>query len=374
MLWPPSWTSHVTDSPDMIETSLGENESFLTTTLAGEAIAGAAAARAAPTATAKGTERLVKARCLRMGMLLLLVRTRRDAGFLDPCGDCPLSRERALGHPSSGAADLREALVLGAQAVPKIELDALGGELHRAHAAEPRQHRVERLLLGHAGVERLLAAEAGRDLQRLAAVVAEARERVHEELAVGDRLPHLERRVPRGEHRQVVLVEVGDRLRVVRGEVVVGDLVDPRPHELPDELTARLAADGLGDDADRVLRFDEAEWHLELPGDRGDRRQGRLYVGRWTAKRRRPVRQCAASNPNSGDGFDAGLGASARGGGGAPAVAARARSAVRCRGAAGRASKPNSPVGADGREGLALACAGAIARAFGDGKGRTGAG
>src|SRR3954471_16723735 len=80
MLWPPSWTSHVTDSPDMIEASLGENESFLTTTLAGEAIAGAAAARAAPTATAKGTERLVKARWLRMGMLALLVRTRRDAG------------------------------------------------------------------------------------------------------------------------------------------------------------------------------------------------------------------------------------------------------------------------------------------------------
>src|SRR3954465_10277864 len=178
MFWPPCWTSHVTDSPDMIETSLGENESLATVTIAGEAIAGAAAARAAPTATAKGTERLVKARCLRMGMLLLLVRTRRDAGFLDPCGDSPLSRARALGHPSSGAPDLREALVLGAQAVPKIELDALRGELHRAHAAEPRQHRVERLLLGHAGVERLLAAEAGRDLQRLAAVVAEARERV----------------------------------------------------------------------------------------------------------------------------------------------------------------------------------------------------
>src|SRR3954451_12919517 len=80
MLWPPCWTSHVTESPDMIETSLGENESLATVTVAGEAIAGAATARAAPAATAKGMVRLAKARWLRMGMLALLVRTRRDAG------------------------------------------------------------------------------------------------------------------------------------------------------------------------------------------------------------------------------------------------------------------------------------------------------
>src|SRR3954447_15812585 len=94
-------------------------------------------------------------------------------------------------------------LVLGAEAVPEIELDALRGELHRALTRERGQHGLQRLLLGDAGVERLLAPEAGRDLQRLAAVLAEAAERVDEEVAVGDRLPDLQRRVPRGEHRQV---------------------------------------------------------------------------------------------------------------------------------------------------------------------------
>ena len=61
-------------------------------------------------------------------------------------------------------------------------------------------------------VERLLAAEAGGDLQRLAPVVAERREDVDEEVAVRDRLADLQRGVPGGEHRQVVLVEVGDGL------------------------------------------------------------------------------------------------------------------------------------------------------------------
>ena len=89
-------------------------------------------------------------------------------------------------------------------------------ELRAALAGELRQHRVHRLLLGHAGVERLLAAEPGCDLQRLAAVVAERREDGDEEVAVRDRLADLERRMPRREHRQVVLVEVGDRLGVMR--------------------------------------------------------------------------------------------------------------------------------------------------------------
>ena len=63
--------------------------------------------------------------------------------------------------------------------------------------------------------EGFLAAEAGSDLQRLAADLAEAREDADEELGVGDRLADLERRVPRSEQMQVLLVEVCDRLRVV---------------------------------------------------------------------------------------------------------------------------------------------------------------
>ena len=77
--------------------------------------------------------------------------------------------------------------------------------------AEPGQHRLQRLVLRDPGVEGLLAAEAGGDLQGLAAVVAERLERAEQELLVGDRLAQLERGVPRGEQGQVVLVEVPDR-------------------------------------------------------------------------------------------------------------------------------------------------------------------
>src|SRR3954454_3155073 len=94
MLCPPSWTSQVTASPALIETSLGENESFLTTTLAGMADAGAAAASAATTASAGS------ARCFDMG------------GEPLSCGETtwgasarsrhfPLLANRALGHVSS---------------------------------------------------------------------------------------------------------------------------------------------------------------------------------------------------------------------------------------------------------------------------------
>ena len=86
-------------------------------------------------------------------------------------------------------------------------------------------------------------------------------------------MPHLQRRVPRGQHRQVVLVEVGDGLDVLRLELALGDLVDPGPDELAEQLPARLAPDGFGDDADRVLGFDEAEGHHRLPM-RGEERDG----------------------------------------------------------------------------------------------------
>ena len=71
----------------------------------------------------------------------------------------------------------------------------------------------------------------------------------------------LQRRVPGREHREVVLVEVLDGLGVVGGQLLLGDLVDPRAHELAEELPPRLAPHRLGDDADRILRLDEAEGH-----------------------------------------------------------------------------------------------------------------
>src|SRR3954471_11483099 len=101
-------------------------------------------------------------------------------------------------------------LVVRAESVPAVELDRLGGELHHALLREPREDGVERLLLAHAGVKGLVAAEAGGDAERLTAQFAEPRERLQEELLVRDRMTDLERRVPRGEHREVVVVELVD--------------------------------------------------------------------------------------------------------------------------------------------------------------------
>src|SRR4051794_5648639 len=151
--------------------------------------------------------------------------------------------------------------VIRSEAIPQIELDALLRELHRPLARQARQDGLQRLLLGDAGLEGLLAAEAGGDLQRLAAVLTERREDVHEEVAVGDRLADLERCVPGGQHREVVLVEVGDGLGVVGVQLTFRDLVDPGAHELAEQLPPGLTADGLCDDADGIVRFDEAEGH-----------------------------------------------------------------------------------------------------------------
>src|SRR3954471_22516426 len=86
--------------------------------------------------------------------------------------------------------------VIRAQAVPAVELDGLGGQLPHAALRQPREDGVERLLLAHARVEGLVTAESGGDPKRLAAQLAEPRERLQEELLVGDRMADLERRVP----------------------------------------------------------------------------------------------------------------------------------------------------------------------------------
>jgi hypothetical protein len=47
-------------------------------------------------------------------------------------------------------------------------------------------------------------------------------------------------------------------------ELVVGNLVDPRMDDLPEQLTTGFTTDGLGYDADGLLGFDEAERHLSF--------------------------------------------------------------------------------------------------------------
>src|SRR5205823_6044983 len=172
---------------------------------------------------------------------------------------------------------VHEPLIVAAEAIPHIQLYALVRELDRALVRQAREDGGERLLLSHSGLEGLLAPEASRDLQGLTAVVAEAREHPHEELRVGNRLTNLERGVPCGQQMQVVLVEVSDRLRVVGRQFLIGDVINPGAYDLPDELPARLAPDRLGDDADGILRLNEAEWHRDsrrtVRADRSDCRR-----------------------------------------------------------------------------------------------------
>src|SRR5271154_3198549 len=59
-------------------------------------------------------------------------------------------------------------------------------------------------------------------------------------------------------------------------QFLVWNVIDPRAHDLAHQLTTRLAADRLGDHADRVLRLYEAERHRD---SREMRRADRGTVG-----------------------------------------------------------------------------------------------
>src|SRR5947209_16367208 len=85
--------------------------------------------------------------------------------------------------------------------------------------------------------------------------------------------------MPGGQQREVVLVQVGDRLRIVGLELGFGDLVHPRLHDFAEDLATRLAADRLGDHPDGVLRLDETEWHGALAREQDDA-EGRRRPGR----------------------------------------------------------------------------------------------
>src|SRR3954453_213854 len=88
-------------------------------------------------------------------------------------------------------------LVVGTESIPAVELYGLLGELYLALRRQPRHDRVDhRVGGGLCGSESVAAAEARCYLQRLAAGVAEAWERLQQELLVGDRLTDLQRCVP----------------------------------------------------------------------------------------------------------------------------------------------------------------------------------
>src|SRR5687768_18327504 len=67
--------------------------------------------------------------------------------------------------------------------------------------------------------------------------------------------------MPGGQHREIIVIEVVHRLRVVDHQLVVWNLVHPRGHHLTEELQASLTSNRLGNDANGLLGLDEAQWH-----------------------------------------------------------------------------------------------------------------
>ena len=86
-------------------------------------------------------------------------------------------------------------------------------------------------------------------------------------LATG--VPDLERRVPGGEHREVLVIEVADGACVVLAQLLLGDVVDPGLDHLGEQRAPRLAAHRLGHHADRLGGLDEAEHHERHHRSRG---------------------------------------------------------------------------------------------------------
>ncbi len=74
---------------------------------------------------------------------------------------------------------------------------------------------------------------------------------------------------------QIVLIEPRDRFGVVQRELLVGDVVDPRAHDLANELAARLAAERLGDNSDRILGSMKQSG-IAAPWGAGEEMTGRL--------------------------------------------------------------------------------------------------
>ena len=196
------------------------------------------------------------------------------------------ARAGTRGDPAPRGGGRRARISWRSPPIPAVELEALGRELDAAALGEPGQHGVQRLVLRHPRLEGLLAPEARRDLQRLAPVLAQAREDVDQELLVGDGLAHLQRGVPGGQHREVLLVEVRHGLRIVGLELALGDLVDPRPNDLAQELAAGLATDRLSHDANRILWLDEAKGHVrsQCSGGGTSRTVGRGVDGKGLAR------------------------------------------------------------------------------------------
>jgi hypothetical protein len=106
-------------------------------------------------------------------------------------------------------------------------------------------------------------------------MLAQLRERPEQELLVGYRLAHLQGGVPGGEHRQVIIVEVLDRLGVVLGELVVRDVVHPGAYDLGEQLPPGLPANRLGHYSNGFVGLYKAKRHDASQDRAGVRRNGR---------------------------------------------------------------------------------------------------
>jgi hypothetical protein len=70
--------------------------------------------------------------------------------------------------------------------------------------------------------------------------------------------------VPRREHREVLVIELSDGLRVVLGELRLGNVVDPRLDHLGEQRPTGPAPDRVGDHPDRLRELDEAQLQATL--------------------------------------------------------------------------------------------------------------
>ena len=171
------------------------------------------------------------------------------------------------GRPSGRPFDVNceAASIVRADAVPDVEVHRLGSEGHQSFRGEPADHCFQGEVFGKSFFEDLFAAEAGGQLEGLAAMFAERAEGAHQKVAVRDRLTEIHRSVPSGEQGQIVLVELGESPGILRLEILLGNLVHPCTQRLSEQLATSLTTDGVGNDMNRISWVYEAKGHVARP-------------------------------------------------------------------------------------------------------------
>ena len=172
------------------------------------------------------------------------------------------SNEQAIPEIRTALASCAASLVLAADAVVDVDLRAPW-----SRACSSRSCDSQGSTMSSASSSPTPARKASSPRKRAASFSTSRRcspspsNDADQELRARHRRADLERGVPGGEHREVLVVEVVDRLRVVLRELVLGDVVDPGLDHGGQQRAPRLPADGLRDHPDRLRRLHEAKRH-----------------------------------------------------------------------------------------------------------------